>query len=278
MKEITRKDYLDFVRKNRKSLPKYLHMGQHKNIILQPKDFKLETTTLWHLPRCKDWATHSLNARFRANWDPEVARNIILRYSKPGDIILDPFVGSGTTLIESRLLGRKGIGVDLSREAIILARDRLNFGTGTEQKTCIGDARKLDLIKSSSIDLIATHPPYLKFVFDDSKSSGGDLANLNSMASFAREMKKVAKECFRVLKQGHYCAVLMGDAKKHRDYVPVAYGVMQSFQAAGFVLEDDIIKVQSTKITPELKKISIKDNRILLVHEHLLVFRKPQIT
>ncbi len=276
MKEFTHNDYLEFVRKNRKSLPKELHIGRHNVKLLQPKGFRLETTTLWHLPKCKDWATHPLNAMFRANWDPEVARNIILRYSKPGDTVLDPFVGSGTTLIECKLLGRKGIGVDLFREVLVICRDRLNFGSGAEQKTFIGDARKLNLIKNNSIDLIATHPPYLKFIFDDSRKNDKDLACLNSVTKFAAEMKKVAKECFRVLKPGHCCAVLMGDAKRGRQYVPVAYAVMLSFLAAGFMLEDDIIKVQNTRITPELERMSVKGNRILLVHEHLLVLRKPQ--
>ena len=49
-----------------------------------------------------DWATHS--GKYRGNWSPYVPRNLILRYSKPGDWILDQFMGSGTTLVEAKLL------------------------------------------------------------------------------------------------------------------------------------------------------------------------------
>ena len=54
-------------------------------------------------------------------------RNIILRYSKKKDWILDQFLGSGTTLIEAKLLGRNAIGVDINSEAIKLSNKNLNF-------------------------------------------------------------------------------------------------------------------------------------------------------
>ena len=65
--------------------------------------------------------------KYRGNWAPQVARNLILRYSQEGDIVLDPFVGSGTTLIECKLTRRKGIGIDINKEAIMITRDRLDF-------------------------------------------------------------------------------------------------------------------------------------------------------
>jgi DNA modification methylase len=80
--------------------------------------------------------------------------------------------GSGTTLVECKLTGRDGIGVDINENSIMLTRDRLNFGyetidnsiPKTTQKTYIGDARNLNEIKTSSVDLIATHPPYANII------------------------------------------------------------------------------------------------------------------
>jgi len=48
-------------------------------------------------------------------------------YTKPGELVLDPMVGGGTTLIEARLLGRNAIGVDINYDAIILTLHRLYY-------------------------------------------------------------------------------------------------------------------------------------------------------
>ena len=94
-------------------------MSKKKGEILireAPEKFKLEDTTIWSFPERGSWATHS--GKYRGNWSPYIPRNLILRYSKKNDWILDQFLGSGTTLIEAKLLGRNAIGVDINSEAI----------------------------------------------------------------------------------------------------------------------------------------------------------------
>lgn len=90
-----------------------------------PERFKLEDTTIWSFPERGNWATHS--GKYRGNWSPYIPRNIILRYSKKKDWILDQFLGSGTTLIEAKLLGRNAIGVDINSEAVKLSNTNLHF-------------------------------------------------------------------------------------------------------------------------------------------------------
>lgn len=92
---------------------------------VQPDSFVPESTTVWSFPHRGDWATHRGN--YRGNWAPQIPRNLILRYTQPNEWVLDPMVGSGTTLIECRLLGRNGIGVDVNEQALMLTFDRLNF-------------------------------------------------------------------------------------------------------------------------------------------------------
>jgi DNA modification methylase len=121
-------------------------------------------------PKRGNWATHKGN--YRGNWAPEIPRNLILRYSQPEDTVLDQMCGSGTTLVECKLTGRNGIGVDINKNALMITRDRLNFSyetidnsiPKTTQKTYVGDARNLNKIDSESIDLIATHPPYANII------------------------------------------------------------------------------------------------------------------
>ena len=124
----------------------------------EPGDFCLESTTIWSFPDRGCWATH--NSKYRGNWSPYIPRNIILRYSKAGDHVLDQFVGSGTTLIEAKLLNRRGIGIDINPGALEIARNNLNFKKNNCYEPCIilGDARNLHFIGDKSIDLICTHP------------------------------------------------------------------------------------------------------------------------
>jgi len=87
---------------------------------------------------------------------------------------------------------------------------------------------------------------------------------------------KIADECFRVLKRGKHCAILIGDTRYHKHYVPIAVRVLQEFLNVGFILREDIIKLQwKTKTTRERWRSS-KLDFYRIAHEHLYVFRKPE--
>ncbi len=245
-----------------------------------PSTFTPETTTVWSFPDRGDWATHVGN--YRGNWSPYIPRNLILRYTAPGDLVLDQMAGSGTTLVECRLLGRRAVGVDINPDAVMVARNRLDFSyapldadyVAPEIKTYVGDARFLDLIENESIDLIATHPPYASII-PYSHDREGDLSSVHNIAEFAAEMKKVAQECMRVLKPGKHCAVLIGDTRRNKHFVPITPRVLMSFLDAGFILREDIIKLQWKMKSTREKWFGKKYDFYLIGHEHLYVFRKP---
>lgn len=89
-------------------------------------------------------------------------------------------------------------------------------------------------------------------------------------------MELEAAELFRVLKVDRYCAVLMGDTRRRRHFVPLAYRVMERFLKAGFALKEDIIKAQhNCSATGRWKARAMKEKFYLIMHEHLFVFRKP---
>ena len=69
----------------------------------------------------------------------------------------------------------------------------------------------------------------------------------------------------------------MGDTRRRRHHVPISFRVMQAFLDAGFILKEDIIKLQhNMKVTPLWRKRSAELNFLLLQYEHLFVFRKPE--
>lgn len=189
-------------------------------------------------------------------------------------------VGSGTTLIECRLTKRRGIGVDINPDFVKLAKKALIFETNEKlpyQEVRVGDARKLSFIKDESIDLIATHPPYANAIKYSKGAIKEDLSNISSISEFCEEIEKVARELYRVLKPNKYCAVLIGDVRRRRHLVPLAFRVMQRFLKTGFILKEDIIKRQwHTKKENKWRKLSQKYDFLLIMHEHLFVFRKPK--
>ncbi len=240
----------------------------------EPDDFELEMTTHWSFPKRGNWATH--DAKWRGNWSPYIPRNIILRYSQEGDLILDQFVGGGTTLVEAKLLNRDIIGVDINEVALQRSREKTAFDIeNAKGKVYIkkGDARNLDFIPDESIDLICTHPPYANII-KYSNDIESDLSQLK-VKDFLKEMKKVAAESYRVLKKDKFCAVLMGDTRQKGNMIPMSFDVMRIFENAGFKLKELIIKEQhNCKATGYWKTNSVKYNFLLIAHEYLFVFKK----
>lgn len=242
---------------------------------LTPDNFDLETTTVWSFPERGKWATHQ--ASFRGNWAPQIPRNLILRYSKSNDLVLDQMCGCGTTLIECKLTGRNAIGFDINPKAVELAKKNLIFEIPTNINigVKVGDARNLKDVEDNSIDLIATHPPYADIIKYSEGKIEEDLSNIHSIDKFCDEMKKITAECFRVLKPKKYCGILIGDTRRKTYFTPIAYRVMQHFIDAGFKLKEDIIKHQwNCRTTPYWSQKSKDFNFLLIMHEHLFVFEK----
>ena len=288
MKEVTTADY-----------DKYLKA--YETVVVEGKDIRLDgyrriktfgpeqdqeqQTTVWSFPDRGRWATHK--ASYRGNWSPWVPRNLILKYSEPGDTVLDQMAGGGTTLVECKLLGRRGIGVDINRDSLMLAMDRLNFDLPSpkddvpdelppEIKLFEGDARSLNAIPSDSVDLIATHPPYANIIpYSKTAPIEGDLSQVHTLNEFFDGVAAVAAESLRVLKPGGYAGILIGDTHKHAHYVPMAYRTLSIFLQAGFLLKEDVIKLQHNVETARTRwRPWFLTNFLQTMHEHLFIFRK----
>ncbi len=198
---------------------------------------------------------------------------MILRYSKPGDWILDQFSGSGTTLVEAKLLNRNAVGIDINPQSVSLSEANLNFKCETQSKVYVrhGDALDLSFIKNEKIDFICTHPPYADII-KYSDDINGDISLLREK-EFIKAMHKVSEESFRVLKKGKCCAVMIGDIRRNGNVVPLGFQLMQCFLDAGFRTKEIIIKEQhhckSTK-----KWLDVERKFLMLAHEYIFVFYK----
>lgn len=182
-------------------------------------------------------------------------------------------MGSGTTLVEAKLLNRNAVGIDINLQSINISETNLNFHCDTNSKiyTKQGNATDLIFMKDGKIDFICTHPPYADII-KYSNGIAGDISLL-TVEPFIEEMKKVAKEAYRVLKKGRMCAVMIGDVRKYGKVVPLGFQLMQCFLEAGFINKEIIIKEQHNCKSTDCWQNKNNDF-LLLAHEYIFVFQK----
>lgn len=257
-----------------------------------PTDPSLERATVWDFPRRGSWATHT--SEYRGNWPPKLPRNLILKYTKRGDLVFAPFVGGGTTLIEAYLLGRKSVGLDINPVAIKMSEERIDemkkkirqSERGTEKRytplIILGDARNsvrtlMEMgFDRASIDLICTHPPYLDAIKYTEKVKG-DLSHIKDEEIFCNEIEKVAVQLHTLLKVDGICAVLIGDTRRSGKLIPLGFKVMERFlKDSKFEIEEIIIKTQHQDKSTEFYRNKFSKN-YLLSHEYLFVFSKLKV-
>lgn len=238
----------------------------------EPENFKLENTSVWNFPERGDWSNH--NSTYRGNWSPYIPRNVILRYSKEKDWVLDQFIGGGTTAIEALLLNRNFVGVDINPSAVELTRKSIiDISSSCKSKIIVGDACNLSFLKEESIDLICTHPPYSNII-KYSNNINNDMSLLD-YTEFLMSMRKVAKESYRVLKKGKYMTFLIADIRKNGFIVPLGSKTMGIFLKEGFKLKEIVIKVQhNCRSTPKWINKNMKYNFLLIAHEYLYILKK----
>lgn len=294
MKEISFDDYLEYISRfgevEVEGKKIRLEPIEANRLRPSPEELTDVSTTVWSFPKRGAWATHK--GDYRGNWPPQMARALILRYTAPGETVLDPMVGSGTTAIEAKLLGRNCIAVDIELGAVMLTLHRLyhlekalkkvsgevgEIGIENIERCWVkvfqGDARRLELLEDDSIDLIATHPPYFRII---RYGSEGNLSVMRRLEDYLRAMKEFARECYRVLKRGRHMAVLIGDTRMHKHYVPISHHVLDIFLREGFILAEEVVKIQhNMKTTREVWKKRERDF-LLIFHEKLFIFRKPE--
>ena len=303
MREVPVEEYLDFISRQKSIVIDdqviSLEPVEVKRLEPLPGELTDVSTTVWSFPERGAWATH--RGDYRGNWAPQIPRALILKYTEPGSTVLDPMAGSGTTCIEAILLGRNCIAVDINYNAVMLTHHRLYYlvkALGESGRRGLlsyvhsredreesrswyrvfhGDARRLDKIPDNSIDLVATHPPYLNIIEYSESRVEGDLSRTKSLDEYLRLFRQVAREIYRVLKPGGVLGVLVGDTRIKKHYVPVTHYVLLTLLDAGFVLREEVIKIQHKMKTTRKVWRKLKERDFLLIyHEKLFILEKPR--
>jgi modification methylase len=258
-----------------------------------------------YLPECREHPGKML---------PDLARRIVRAYSRPGDLVVDPMCGTGTTLVEAARLGRRAIGVDLEARWVDLAARNLDHilddTTRPMAEVRVGDARRLPEVLSDvagQVDLVATSPPYACDVGVIDKSAWLSGANLCDRASrnysrdaanlghargdaFRAAMAVVYAACHAVLRPGGVLVTVTKNMRRHGRLVDLAAMTRRLGVDAGFGYLQHVVALHAgirngrLVARPSFWQLSqVRRARAaghpvhLVAHEDVLVFRKPAV-
>lgn len=244
----------------------------------------IQTDSLWLVASRERGGARS--ARYWGNFVPQIPHQMMRRYTKAGDWVLDVFAGSGTSLIEGQRLGRNTIGIELQPRVARMARKAVAsepnaFGV-TSQVIC-GDSATIDLNKAlrahgqSSAQLVIMHPPYFDIIkFSDDER---DLSNAPSVEAFLDTIGRVVDNVTPVLDRGRYLAVVIGDKYANGEWVPLGFRTMEAIQQRGFLLKSVVVKnFDQTTAKRQQKELwkyrALAGGFYVFKHEYIFVFKK----
>ena len=245
------------------------------------------TDSLWIFKKRDTTGAHI--AWYWGNFIPQIPHQLMLRYTKTGEWVLDPFVGSGTTLIECRKLGRNGIGIEINPDVAEKAKQLIEKEPNKSNvitDIIVGDSAKLnfqEILKErgiKKIQLVIMHPPYhdiIKFSNDPH-----DLSNAPNVEEFLEMFGKVLDNVLPVLENGRYLAIVIGDKYSRGEWIPLGFYVMNEVLKRGnFILKSIIVKnFEETRAKRNQKELwryrALVGGFYVFKHEYILLFRKKR--
>jgi len=242
------------------------------------------TDSLWVLEKRDTSGAH--RGGYWGNFIPQIPNQLLRRYTKKGEWVLDAFLGSGTTLIESKRLGRNGVGVELLRKvatAAAKAIEQENDLYSTRTKIIIGDSASLNFKfelhkrKIKSVQFLIMHPPYWDIIkFSEDKK---DLSNAKSIDKFLYLFGKIVDATSPVLDKGRYFALVIGDKYSDGTWIPLGFYAMQEVLKRGYSLKSIVIKnFDETKGKRNQKELwryrALVGGFYIFKHEYIFLFKK----
>ncbi len=250
----------------------------------------------------KSWFIHTPKRRKEneilhpAKYPESLVEEFISFFSKEGDWIFDPFLGTGSALIAAGNMRRNGIGIELMKKYFDTAKKRIdekNFES--ELIPVLGNSLKLkSLLKKhlgeKEIDYVITSPPYWNQlernnIRQKNRKENGldtryskkkeDIGNIKDYDDFIEKQAEIFDEIFDILKPGGYLTVITNNVYFNSRLYPLAFDTAISLTKRGknsWTLKDEKIWLQNDKpLLPLGVNNAWVGNRH---HQYCLIFRK----
>jgi len=253
--------------------------------LLRWKDYDcIITDSLWVLDKRDTSGAHL--AWYWGNFIPQIPHQIMLRYTRKGDWVLDTFLGSGTTLIECRRLGRNGLGIELNPKVAQKAKDIIEQERNIDNvvtDVIIDDSKRanintvLEKHKIKCVQLLIMHPPYHDIVkFSEDQR---DLSNAENIEKFLQMFGDAVDNATPFLEKERYLALIIGDKYTKGEWIPLGFYCMNEVSKRGYTLKSIIVKnFEETRGKRNQKELwryrALVGGFYVFKHEYIMLFKK----
>lgn len=251
------------------------------------KEIDINVDSLWLFSE-RDKTSKHKNI-YHGNFIPQIPNQLIRRYTKTNETILELFSGSGTTLFECEKLQRNYIGFDINTNIIEYVKSQMdedttidytinNTDVTNKEEFSIAMENWMSKTNKHTADFLIAHPPYLDIVKFTNKEN--DLSNITSIDIFIQKLTEAIDNGLRYLKQNGYFAIIAGDIYKKGEVVPLAFRIMdtikQNFNVKmkGIIVKNIEGNRGKLKTQDIWKYRALHSDYFLFKHEYIFVFKK----
>lgn len=142
-------------------------------------------------------------------------------YTAPGDRVLDPFAGYGTTLVVAERMHRRSVGIELSKRRVDVIRTRL----ASDAEVVHGDARQLADLVTGPVDLCFTSPPYMNAVDHPQNPLNAYETDDGDYGVYLREIGQVFAQVATLLRHGGYVIINAANITTAGGVTPLAWDI-----------------------------------------------------
>ncbi len=247
----------------------------------------IKTDTWWEFSSRDRSNGHS--NEYHGNYIPQIAQQLYERFTKKNDIVLDLFLGSGTSALEAANMGRRCIGVELKPELAEHVSEKFSAKElVTDVNIICADSAsplakekveaRLEIMGKEKAQFLVLHPPYDDIIkFSDKKE---DLSNCSSTEEFYDLFAKVAKNGYDLLEKGRFAALIIGDKYADSQIYPLGADCARKMNELGFITKAIIVKNIEGNEKAKGKTANLWRYRALyggffiFKHEYIYIFQK----